>query len=537
MSTPKTHPDPDIDFKLVGQIVSASGLLHVFPSETALGEFLVPLLRGVSGVQSVRLCLRKLARPIGDLPGAVCSLCAQGLDPQPEGGAYVCGLVEKGKIRDYPLETAAGFYGHLLLTVEQERGYIAYELFIRNLGNALASLLESRWQQAALQAAKADLEQRVAERTVAISVREQRLEFAFRAAQDGIWDWNVETDEVFYSIRWKAMLGYAEAEIEHHVSAWKRLLHPDDLPRALKVVAAVMHDGREYVTEFRMRHKAGHYVEILSRGFPVRREPEGSIVRIVGTHFDITGRKRVEEELQKHREHLEELVQERTQELEAEIADRKRVETALAQSEKKFRAIFDEAPLGVALINSRTTQICEVNRKFAQIAGRTRTELRVGDWTNITHPDDVQEGLDKMARLLAGEIPGFDMNKRYRQPDGSYTWIHLTVAPIVVEDQTQPRHLAMIEDITERKQAVEQIKTQAAQLAKANDELIRFNRLLAGREVRMIELKQQINDLTAQLGQPQPYSLAFMDEAAKAIVRNRPNPNGEKAEISQPQKE
>ena len=61
---------------------------------------------------------------------------------------------------------------------------------------------------------------------------EERLTLAFAGAQEGVWDWNLETGAVVYSPRWKEMLGYADDEIEPHVSAWERLLHPDDKPRA-----------------------------------------------------------------------------------------------------------------------------------------------------------------------------------------------------------------------------------------------------------------------------------------------------------------
>jgi len=126
---------------------------------------------------------------------------------------------------------------------------------------------------------------------------EERLELAFRAAQDGIWDWNIETGEVYYSSRYKSMLGYRDEEIEHHVSAWTRLMHPEDMPGALKVVEEVLGGKRDYVIEFRMLHKDGHYVDILSRGFPIRRKPDGRIARIVGTHVDLSDHKKIEETL------------------------------------------------------------------------------------------------------------------------------------------------------------------------------------------------------------------------------------------------
>ena len=131
---------------------------------------------------------------------------------------------------------------------------------------------------------------------LALRQSEERLTLAFEGAQEGVWDWNLETGAVVYSPRWKQMLGYDDDEIEPHVSAWERLLHPEDLPRASEVNESVTRGDHMYEGEFRLRHKAGHYTPVLSRGFPVRREPGGPVVRIVGTHFDLTERRRAEAE-------------------------------------------------------------------------------------------------------------------------------------------------------------------------------------------------------------------------------------------------
>ncbi|HEY5620020.1 MAG TPA: PAS domain-containing protein [Vicinamibacterales bacterium] len=130
----------------------------------------------------------------------------------------------------------------------------------------------------------------------ALRENEERLKLAFAGAQEGVWDWNLETGAVVYSSRWKEMLGYADEEIEPHVSAWERLLHPDDVERAHEVNESVKRGAATYEGEFRLRHKDGHYVHVLSRGYPVRRDPAGPVVRIVGTHFDLTARKRAEAE-------------------------------------------------------------------------------------------------------------------------------------------------------------------------------------------------------------------------------------------------
>src|SRR5262249_9431136 len=116
-------------------------------------------------------------------------------------------------------------------------------------------------------------------------------------AQEGVWDWNLETGAVVYSPRWKEMLGYAGHEIEPHVSAWERLVHPDDRQRADRANEGVASGQSTYEAEFRLRHKDGHYVHLLSRGVPVRREPGGPVVRIVGTHLDLIERKRAESAL------------------------------------------------------------------------------------------------------------------------------------------------------------------------------------------------------------------------------------------------
>ena len=130
----------------------------------------------------------------------------------------------------------------------------------------------------------------------ALRENEERLQLAFAGAQEGIWDWDLESGAVVYSSRWKQMLGYGDDEIEPHVSAWERLVHPDDRHAADEAHDGVTRGQSTYQAEFRLRHKDGHYVHVLSRGFPVRREASGPVVRIVGTHFDLTQRRERETE-------------------------------------------------------------------------------------------------------------------------------------------------------------------------------------------------------------------------------------------------
>ena len=145
----------------------------------------------------------------------------------------------------------------------------------------------------------------LAESYAALRKSEERFSLAMRGANDGLWDWDVRTGEVYYSPRWKGMLGYANDEIEPAFSAWERLVHPDDKPAAMKGVEAFLSGALDtFEIEFRMRHKDGHYVDVLSRAFGVREAPGGPVVRVVGTHVDITERKRTEEEARRQSEYL-----------------------------------------------------------------------------------------------------------------------------------------------------------------------------------------------------------------------------------------
>src|SRR5665647_96228 len=198
----------------------------------------------------------------------------------------------------------------------------------------------------------------------------------------------------------------------------------------------------------------------------------------------------------------------------------KQAEENLKKSEERFRTIFEQAPSGIALIDSLTGHICEVNQKFADITGRTIVELSTIDWMSIAHQDDVQEDLNNMALLNAGKINGFKKNKRYLHPDGSIIWIHMTIAPVKDNDKEHPRHLCMIEDITDRKQAeekedianelkerVQELAFQneekadrAAELVIANKELVFQNEEKADRAAELIIAKEQAEAANAATG-------------------------------------
>ena len=122
----------------------------------------------------------------------------------------------------------------------------------------------------------------------ALRESEERYALAARGANDGLWDWNLKTNEIYFSPRWKSMLGYDEDEVGSSPEEWFKRVHPDDLPRVKEAVASHL-EGRttHCENEHRMLHQNGTYHWMLNRGLAVR-DAQGKATRLAGSQTDIT---------------------------------------------------------------------------------------------------------------------------------------------------------------------------------------------------------------------------------------------------------
>jgi PAS domain S-box-containing protein len=204
-----------------------------------------------------------------------------------------------------------------------------YEELLKTIENALTNRRlkrEHEEMQQALRRANDELERRVEERTMelaaanvalekeiserlcserALRESEERLKLALEATSDGLWDWDLQTGEVYFSPRYYAMLGYKDLQFPASFQTWESLLHPEDRNYAVSCVREHIERKKEgFEVEFRLKTKSGRWCWILGRGKVVEWTPDGKPARMVGTHVDITERKRAEEAIRQSSEKI-----------------------------------------------------------------------------------------------------------------------------------------------------------------------------------------------------------------------------------------
>jgi PAS domain S-box-containing protein len=153
------------------------------------------------------------------------------------------------------------------------------------------------------------------------------------------------------------------------------------------------------------------------------------------------------------------------------ITARKQAEKALRESERRFRAVYERSPVGIALVDSATGRILQVNPKYCEITGRGQEELVGIDVRSITHPDDVGQTSEQLYQLAAEELASYEMEKRYVRPDGSVRWVKVQVVPMWGEGERGRWHMGLVQDITERKQSEEAIVALVEEVSEARKKL------------------------------------------------------------------
>ena len=250
---------------------------------------------------------------------------------------------------------------------------------------------------------------------------EERWQFALEGSGDGVWDRDIQTGKMFYSKRWKEMLGYEEHEIGDDRSEWVERIHPDDRQRVDREIEKhVRGETPQYAVEHRLRCKDGTYKWILSRGKVMARAEDCTLLRFVGTHTDITEQKLAEEQLRQARREWERI----------------------------FQAIGHPA-----MILDRHHNIVLANRAMVSSAGKSKEELLGKKCYEIFHGMEYPpEGCPMEDMLDSGHIEIVEMEM------GSLGGIYLVSCTPVLDDAGQLKSVIHIAtDITERKRMEEEL--------------------------------------------------------------------------------
>jgi PAS domain S-box-containing protein len=154
-----------------------------------------------------------------------------------------------------------------------------------------------------------------------------------------------------------------------------------------------------------------------------------------------------------------------------DLTERKRAEARMRANEVLYRTLYDGSPVGVCRVESNTGRFLGVNPKYCEITGLTEQELLGRDFRGITHPDDLSDNLEKLRQLRAAEVRHYELEKRYIRPDGSVRWVEVEIVAMWAPGENPTWHMAIAQDITDRKLVEEALRTSERQQRKIAEQL------------------------------------------------------------------
>lgn len=246
-----------------------------------------------------------------------------------------------------------------------------------------------------------------------LETSEERLRFSLEGTEDGLWDWDLKTDKVFFSKRWKEMLGFKENEIESNLEEWKNRVHPEDLEQVYKDIKNhIEGESNTYKNEHRVKCKDGSYKWVLDRGMIVSRDDKGNALRIVGSHSDISKRKEIQLKMEEYINIINKNV--------------------------------------VSSSTDLNGNIIRVSEAFCLISGYTKDEL-IGYSHNIVKDDETPESVyqDLWNTITSGDI--WEGEIKNKNKNGTSYWLNIKISPIKDDLGNITSYTAIHQDITDKK--------------------------------------------------------------------------------------
>ena len=260
---------------------------------------------------------------------------------------------------------------------------------------------------------------------------EERMRLTLESVNDGVWDWNIQTGNAFFSPRCYTMLGYEDKEFPETFQSWQGLFDPDDAYRIAKIINEHLKSGKKCVFEARARTKTGGWRWIETRGNVVERDEKGRAIRMVGIHSDIT--------------------------------ERKEAAVKLLESEERYRTAIEHSNDGVGLV--KEGKHIYVNKRFLEIFGYDEPEEVIGKPTSlIVHPDYHDELDDYSQRRREGRPAPEQFEFKGIKKDGTEVFIEASITKTFYRGEQVL--FVFSRDVTSRKKAEEELAETAEKLRK-----------------------------------------------------------------------
>jgi PAS domain S-box-containing protein len=372
-----------------------------------------------------------------------------------------------------PLRDEQGNITHFVATGKDITERKLDEEKLREAYDELELRVEERTKE--LRMAISELENEIAERRKmeeALRISEMDLENAQEVARIGNWKWNLEKGEITWSDEMYRIFGIDKNSYTGRLGeVISNVIHPDDLHLVLPSNAQSFADKKPIEYRIVLSDKSIRHIWAKSGETIV--DNEGKPIFLTGIAQDITERKRAEE--------------------------------TLRESEEKYKKLVKYAPAAIYEMNLQGTKFLSVNEVMCDILMYSREELLSTSPMDLLDQESKSLFLERIRKKLAGENLSETVEYRIRRKDGEWIYTDVKVGAVTFTGEDPARVVVIGHDITERKRNEEKIQA-------ANKELIRFNNAMVGRELRMIELKKEVNELCEIVGQPPRYPLDFEKE-------------------------
>jgi len=309
------------------------------------------------------------------------------------------------------------------------------------------------------------------ESEIELKASQELWQFALEGAGDGVWDYDFQTRKIFFSKRYKEMLGYNDDEFANDAEEWMSRIHPEDLHLVMKTDQDYFYKKQaNHQVEYRIRHKDGYYIWVLDRGMVVSRTPEGLPARVIGTHTDIT--------------------------------ERKLAEQAIIISEEKYRNILANMNLGLLEVDNDEI-IRFANQSFCEMSGYSIDEILGKEAGELFPVEEDKEILDHKNRLRKkGVSDAYELTVKNKK--GEIKWWLISGAPRYNDLGELVGSIGIHLDITDRKAlelelnvareiAEHSVKTKEAFLANMSHEIrTPMNAIIGmGRQLEKTDLQEQ----------------------------------------------